>query len=280
MHLGILGPVKQAECARAKLARARTRFYELNSADTAVPFAQSGYTVIGTNSAGQAGHSTNTDTGALYTLNPNGAVYSSFVGDATCMFVGFSSNYSTVDALVVTKSNFQSMLTGVSPEHLLQCTPATQSIALLFRRCYCGCLASCLPYPEARLASHLFRVISPSLYLSLTSTSFCTHASEEAASYSIRCPDLQPFNVSSWTSQGQLDYSKAQPLPAGTWRNQRSASAVLATNTTETYVLVIVNTGGQAQNGTRNSATQVGFRIAAYDKSSTGVSLSLFCLQK
>ena len=31
--------------------------------------------------------------------------------------------------------------------------------------------------------------------------------------------------------QGVLDVSKAQPLPAGTWMGQRSASAVLAVST-------------------------------------------------
>lgn len=70
--------------------------------------------------------------------------------------------------------------------------------------------------------------------------------------------------------QGKLDYSKAQPLPAGNWKALRSASAVLATNTTDSYVFVVINTGGQSQNGSLNSPTQVGFRIAAYDKTSTG----------
>lgn len=77
-------------------------------------YLQNGYTTIGTDSSGKASASTSTATGALYTLNANGAVYSSFVGDATCAFVGFSSNDSTVDAFVTTKSNFLSMLTDVS----------------------------------------------------------------------------------------------------------------------------------------------------------------------
>lgn len=80
---------------------------------------QGGYTVIGTDSSGIASHSTSTETGALYTLNPSGAVYSPFVSDATCTFVAFSSNYSTVDAFVVTKSNFQTMLSGVCLLQLL-----------------------------------------------------------------------------------------------------------------------------------------------------------------
>lgn len=127
----------------------------------------------------QASHTTNTDAGALYTLNPNGAVFSPYVSDATCMYVGFSSNYSTVDAFVTTKANFQSML-----------------------------------------------------------------------------------------GNGTLDYSKAQPLPAGTWKGVRTASALLAVNTTETYVFVIINTGAQGQDGSPNQPTQVGYRYAAYDKSS------------
>lgn len=67
--------------------------------------------------------------------------------------------------------------------------------------------------------------------------------------------------------QGSLDYSKATPLPAASWKASRSASAVFATNTTETYVFIVINTGSTS------GSTQVGFRFAAYDKSSTGASM-------
>ena len=40
-------------------------------------------------------------------------------------------------------------------------------------------------------------------------------------------------------------------------------------NTTETYVFVVINSGAQAQNGSLNSSTQVGYRFAAYSKSSS-----------
>lgn len=74
---------------------------------------QNGFTLIETDSSGRASHSTNTSSGSLSTLSPGGAAYSPFVSGAACIFVGFSSNFSTVDALLVTKSNLQTMLSGV-----------------------------------------------------------------------------------------------------------------------------------------------------------------------
>ena len=141
---------------------------------------QSGYSTISIDASGSATQSTSTEVGNLFSLNPNGAVYSSFVGDATCLYVGFSSNYSTVDAFVTTKTNFDEMFDGTT-----------------------------------------------------------------------------------------LDYGKVNSLPAATWKSNRSASAILATNTTQTYVFVIINTGGQAQNGSLNAATTVGYRFAVYDKSAS-----------
>ena len=74
--------------------------------------------------------------------------------------------------------------------------------------------------------------------------------------------------------QGSLDYSKAQALSTASFSNKQSGTAVFNVNSKETYVFVAINTGGQSASGGTTSSTQIGYRFAAYDKSSTGDS---FC---
>lgn len=78
-------------------------------------------------------------------------------------------------------------------------------------------------------------------------------------------------NPTSCMMQGTLDYSKAQALSTAKWANQRTGTAVFNLNSQETYVFVAINTGGEGQNGGTTSSTQLGYRFAAYDKSSTGM---------